>query len=301
MSVTLTRDVRTAASQAPRKAGSLLVTPAVLVLLAWMIIPLVMTLWFSFQYYNLINPETAGFAGVDNYQFLVTDPDFWVSLRNTMVLLGSVLVITVGFGTLLAVLFDQPFPGRNIARVLAISPFFVMPTVSALVWKNLLMNPVSGLFAYIARLFGFQAVDWFSQIPLTSVIIIVAWEWLPFAFLILFTSLQSLDEEQLEAAYLDGAGAWSVFWSIQVPHMGRSLSVVVMMETIFLLGTFAEIYVTTSGGPGIATTNLAFLIYQRALLAFNVGGASAAGVIAIILANILAVFLVRTMARRLDV
>ena len=83
--------------------------------------------------------------------------------------------------------------------------------------------------------------------------------------------------------------------------MSRSLSIVMMMETIFLLGTFAEIYVTTSGGPGIATTNLAFLIYQRALLAYNVGGASAAGVIAIILANILAAFLVRTMARRLDV
>ncbi len=132
-------------------------------------------------------------------------------------------------------------------------------------------------------------------------ILIVAWEWLPFAFLILVTSLQSLDESTLEAADLDGAGPVAVFFNIQVPHMGRAISVVVMMEMIFLLGVFAEIYVTTSGGPGIATTNLAFLIYQRALLAFNVGGASAAGVIAIILANIIAIFLVRTVARRLDV
>ncbi len=301
MSITLTRDVRTAASRAPRKAGSLLVTPAVLVLLAWMIVPLVMTLWFSFQYYNLINPETAGFAGVDNYQFLVTDPDFWVSLRNTMVLLGSVLVITVGFGILLAVLFDQPFPGRNIARVLAISPFFVMPTVSALIWKNLLMHPIYGVLGAVARTFGLQPVDWFADFPLASVIAIVSWEWLPFALLILLTAVQSLDHEQREAARMDGAGIVAQFVFITLPHLSRAISVVIMIETIFLLTVFAEIFVTTSGGPGNATTNLAFLIYARALLQYDIGGASAGGVVAILLANIVAFFLVRSIARRLEV
>jgi len=117
----------------------------------------------------------------------------------------------------------------------------------------------------------------------------------------LMTSLQSLDEEILEAARLDGAGPIALFHHVQIPHMARAISVVVMVETIFLLGVFAEIYVTTTGGPGTATTNLAFLIYQRALLAFNVGSASAAGVIAIILANIMASFLVNTVAKRLDV
>ena len=301
MSITLTRDVRTAASRAPRKAGSLLVTPAVLVLLAWMIVPLVMTLWFSFQYYNLINPETAGFAGVDNYQFLVTDPDFWVSLRNTMVLLGSVLVITVGFGILLAVLFDQPFPGRNIARVLAISPFFVMPTVSALIWKNLLMHPIYGVLGAVARTFGLQPVDWFADFPLASVIAIVSWEWLPFALLILLTAVQSLDHEQREAARMDGAGIVAQFVFITLPHLSRAISVVIMIETIFLLTVFAEIFVTTSGGPGNATTNRAFLIYARALLQYDIGGASAGGVVAILLANIVAFFLVRSIARRLEV
>jgi sorbitol/mannitol transport system permease protein len=182
-----------------------------------------------------------------------------------------------------------------------ISPFFVMPTVSALIWKNLLMNPVNGLFAAIARGMGLPVLDWFADAPLSSIILIVAWEWLPYAFLILMTALQSLDEEILEAARLDGAGPVAIFRYIQVPHLGRAISVVVMIETIFLLGVFAEIYVTTAGGPGVATTNLAFLIYQRALLAFNVGSASAAGVLAIILANIVATFLINTVAKRLDV
>ena len=277
-----------------------LVAPAVVLLLVWSLVPLAMTLWFSFRRYNLLNPAIHGWAGFNNYRFLLQDPALISALWTTLILVGAVLAITVCFGAVLAAVFQAEFPGRGIARVLMISPFFVMPTVSALIWKNLLMHPVNGLFAFFAGLVGLQPVDWFAELPLSSVIVIVAWEWLPFAFLILLTALQSLDDETLEAAYLDGAGPVSIFFNIQVPHMGRAISVVVMMETIFLLGVFAEIYVTTSGGPGVATTNLAFLIYQRALLAFNVGSASAAGVIAVILANIIAAFLVRTVARRLD-
>jgi sorbitol/mannitol transport system permease protein len=284
-----------------RKVGSLLLLPSVIVLLAWMIVPLVMTLWFSIQYYNLVDPTTTGFAGLDNYRYLVTDPDFWVSLRNTLVLVASVLVVTVGLGTLLAVLFNEPFPGRNVARVLAISPFFVMPTVSALVWKNLMMHPIYGVFGAVTRGVGVQSIDWFADFPLASVIAIVSWEWLPFALLILLTAVQSLDHEQREAARMDGAGVLAQFILITLPHLSRAIGVVVMIETIFLLTVFAEIFVTTSGGPGNATTNLAFLIYARALLQYDIGGASAGGVVAIVLANIVAFFLVRSIARRLDV
>jgi sorbitol/mannitol transport system permease protein len=300
-SVTVPPEAEATAIPMPRSVGRLLLLPSVVVLLAWMIIPLIMTVWFSFQYYNLINPETAGFAGLDNYRYLVTDPDFWVSLENTLILLVAVLAITVVFGTLLAVAFNQNFPGRNIARVLAISPFFVMPTVSALVWKNLLMHPIYGVFGAIARTIGLQPVDWFADYPLASVIAIVAWEWLPFALLILLTAVQSLDHEQREAARMDGAGVIAQFVFITLPHLSRAISVVVMIETIFLLTVFAEIFVTTSGGPGNATTNLAFLIYARALLQYDIGGASAGGVVAIILANIVAFFLVRSIARRLEV
>jgi sorbitol/mannitol transport system permease protein len=284
-----------------RKSGSLLVVPSVAVLLLWMIVPLVMTLWFSFRYYNLLNPAGEGFAGLDNYRYLITDPDFWVSLTNTLLLLGSVLVITVVGGTLLAVLFDQPFPGRSVARLLVVAPFFVMPTVSALIWKNLMMHPIYGVFGYLARAVGLTPVDWFADLPMLSVILILAWEWLPFALLILLTAVQSLDHEQREAARMDGAGVIAQFFFITLPHLRRAIGVVVMIETIFLLTVFAEIFVTTSGGPGNATTNLAFLIYARALLQFDIGGASAGGVVAILLANIVAFFLVRSIARQLEV
>jgi sorbitol/mannitol transport system permease protein len=174
-----------------------------------------------------------------------------------------------------------------------------MPTVSALIWKNMLMHPVNGLFAWMNRSLGLPVIDFFGSLPLTSVIIIVAWQWTPFALLILLTAIQSLDGEQKEAARMDGAGPFAMFFFIILPHLGRSISVVIMIETIFLLGVFAEIYVTTSGGPGLASTNLAFMIYKSALLDFDVGTASAGGVIAVVLANVVAIFLIRSIARNI--
>lgn len=176
-----------------------------------------------------------------------------------------------------------------------------MPTVAALIWKNLLMDPVNGMFAHIARTFGLPAVDWFTAAPLTSIIIIVAWRWIPFATLILLTAIQTLDRDQMEAARMDGAKAVALFRYIIVPHLMRPIAIVVMIETLFLLAIFAEIRVTTSGGPGIASTNLTYLIFIRALFEFDIGGASAGGVIAIILANIVAFFLIRTIAKNLTV
>ncbi|HKE14551.1 MAG TPA: sugar ABC transporter permease [Kofleriaceae bacterium] len=283
-----------------RVAGRLLVAPSVVLLFIWMIVPLAMTIYFSTLRYNLLSPGEERFAGFENYVYFLTDPAFKTALLNTLLLVCSVLVITIVGGTLLALLFDQQVFGRSIARLMVIAPFFVMPTVSALVWKNLLMHPVSGLFAWIATSLGFRPVDWFADWPLLSVTVIVAWQWLPFATLILLTALQSLDQEQKEAAEMDGAGALSYFRYMVLPHLARPITVVILIETIFLLTIFAEILVTTGGGPGLQTTNLAFLIYSQALLQYDVGGASAGGLVAVVLANIVAFFFVRMVGKNLE-
>lgn len=288
------------ATQNTRGVARLMLAPSVILLLIWMIVPLVMTLWFSFQNYNLLDPTQTGFAGLFNYRFFLSDPAFLTSIINTLVLVLGVLAITVIGGILIALLIDQPIFGQGIVRILVIAPFFVMPPVAALVWKNMLMHPSYGVFADISRFFGFQPVDWFAQFPLFSIILIVAWQWLPFATLILLTSLQSLDGEQKEAAEMDGASFLSRFWYLTLPHMSRAITIVILIQTIFLLGVYAEILVTTNGGPGYASTNLPFLIYRTALLGYDVGGASAGGVIAIILANIVAFFLMRAVGKNLD-
>lgn len=283
-----------------RATARLMMSPAVILLFLWMIVPLVMTLYFSFLRYNLLMPGTEEFIGFLNYQYFLTDPAFFTALGNTLMLVGGTLLITVIGGVLLALVLDQPFWGQGIVRLLVIAPFFVMPTVSALVWKNMLMHPVNGLFAWIARSFGFQPIDWFAELPLFSIILIVAWQWLPFATLILLTALQSLDGEQIEAAEMDGAGALSRFFYLVLPHMSRAITVVILIQTIFLLSVFAEILVTTNGGPGLQTTNITYLIYAQALLQFDVGGASAGGIVAVILANIVAFFLIRLIGKNLE-
>ncbi|MBR0773369.1 sugar ABC transporter permease [Bradyrhizobium diazoefficiens] len=277
-----------------------LLAPAVVLLFVWMIVPLALTLYFSTLHYSLLDPGSESFVGLENFEYFLTDPAFLASLRNTLVLVGSVLLLTILLGIPLALLLDQPVVGRNFVRLMVIAPFFVMPTVSALVWKNLLMHPVSGLFAWLARLVGLTPIDWFNDVPLLSVILIVAWQWLPFATLILLTALQSLDEEQKEAAEMDGASAVSTFIYITLPHLARPITVVILIETIFLLTVFAEIFVTTGGGPGLQTTNIAFLIYSQALIQFDVGSASAGGLVAVVIANIVAFFLVRIVGRNLE-
>jgi sorbitol/mannitol transport system permease protein len=162
------------------------------------------------------------------------------------------------------------------------------------------MNPIYGVLAHVWHFFGLTPIDWMTDFPLMSVIIMLSWQWLPFACLIFITSLQSLDREQMEAARMDGANAFHQFWFLTLPHLGRSIAVVVMIEMIFLMSVFAEIFTTTGGGPGNDSTNLAFLIYKQALANFDVGVASAGALFAVILANIAAVFLIRMVGKNLD-
>ncbi|MEJ8815475.1 sugar ABC transporter permease [Variovorax ureilyticus] len=277
-----------------------LMAPAVLVLVLWMLAPLLMSIYFSFVNYNLMQPGERTFNGLANFEYFITDPDFWPAVWNTLMLIGSVIVITVVLGVALALLVNEPFPGRGIVRVLLISPFFVMPTVNALLWKHMMMNPIYGILADVWRTFGAEPIDWLTDLPLFSVIVMVAWQWLPFACLIFITSLQSLDREQMEAARMDGATAVQRFGYLTLPHLARPMAVVIMIEMIFLLSVFAEIAITTAGGPGNESTNLTYMIFKQSLMNFDVGVASAGALFAVVLANIVAAFLIRIIGKNLD-
>ena len=275
----------------------LLLAPALGYLILTTQVPFIMTIYYSLFRYSLVDPFKRPFIGLENYLTLFTDPLSIPVLVNTLVLVLSVIFLTVVLGAALALLFNRPFFGRNVARTLLIGPFFIMPVVTALIWKNSLLNPVFGLFGMVSRALGFQAVDWLEQYPMLSVIMMVTWEWTPFALLILLTSLQSLPTDQLEAARLDGASQIQEFWFIVLPHWTRAFEVVVLLEAIFILQIYGEIYIATSGGPGLATTNLPFFIFQKAFGEYSIGMASAAGVIAVIIANIITALFLRLVNR----
>jgi len=290
------------ATKASRSLARMMMAPAVTMLMGWMLVPLIMTLWFSFTKYLPLRGDSIerglDWVGFANYSRFLSSSAFWPSVQTTLVMVGGVLLITVVLGVLLAMLLDQPMWGQGVVRILIIAPFFVMPTVSALVWKNMMMDPVNGIFAHLWRFFGSEPVAWLQDASLSSIAIIVSWQWLPFATLILLTSIQSLDSEQLEAAEMDGAPVIKRFLFIVLPHLARAITIVILIQTIFLLSIFAEIFVTTGGAFG--TRTLTYLIFQRVIDSQNVGLGSAGGVYAIILANIVAIFLMRIVGKNLD-
>lgn len=277
--------------------GRWVLAPSLAVLAGWAFVPLVIAIYFAFLRYNLQSDNT-GWIGFSNFYYFFTDPYFLKNLINTILLVTFTLVTTVIGGVFLALILDRPFWGRGIVRILMISPFFIMPTVSSLVWKNLIMHPVFGLFAAIQTYFGAeQPLDWFATTPLLSVTIIVSWQWLPYATLILLTALQSLDEEQKDASEMDGAGAIAYFRHIVLPHLARPIAVVILIETIFLLNIFAEIKVTSSGG---FAGNLTYLVFSDLNDSNDIGEAAAGGLVAVILANFISYFLVRVVGKNLE-
>ncbi|MGL4321020.1 MAG: carbohydrate ABC transporter permease [Paracoccaceae bacterium] len=287
-------------TQSTRLAARIMVAPSVIVLFIWMIVPLALTLYYSFRLFRLLTPERQGWTGLSNYTWFLNAPDFWLAMFNTLALVLGVLIITVVLGILIALLIDQPVKGQGMLRILVIAPFFVMPPVAASIWENLFMHPQNGLFAAAAHGLGMQPILFLEQYPMPSVIAIVSWQWLPFATLILLTALQSLSSEQLEAAEMDGASALNRLRLIILPHMTRAITVVILIQTIFLLGIFGEIYTTTQGGPGSASTTLPYMIFKQAIVAKDIGRAAAGGIIAVILANIVAYFLMRGIGKNLD-
>jgi sorbitol/mannitol transport system permease protein len=308
-----------------KSISRLLQAPAVLLLLIWMLVPLGMTLYFSFIRYVLNNlrkpewtvPQLSNWRGFGNYEYvLYKSKDFWFAVQNSLFIVSSILVITVVLGLAIAILVNRAFPGRGVVRVLLISPFFVMPAVNAVLWINMILDPVLGLNGLAVAGIN-QLVDGLRDFPLLghffslwpvlepvsfratqtssiAVIIMVAWQWTPFAVLIFMTSLQSEDQQQKEAAILDGASSWAQFLYLTVPHLARPIAIVVMIQSIFHLSLYAEIEIVSRGN---GNKNLPYLIGE--FTSNNIGAASATGIFAVILANILAIFLLRMVGKNL--
>jgi sorbitol/mannitol transport system permease protein len=242
------------------------------------------TIVFSMLSWNLVRPDLGiHFVGLSNYSTLLTSTGFLTALLNTLTLTLGVLIAGMVIGLLLALLLNRTFPGRAVVRTLLITPFFVMPVATAEIWKNMLLNPVFGLFAWLVQQVGLTPPDILTSNPLIGVGIMLTWEWFPFFMLILLGGLQSLPEDLIEAAHIDGAGYWAIFRNITIPHLQRYIALATLFGLIYLLGVFGEIYVATQGGPGDSSTTLSFLIYRTAFDNWDIGVAAALGVIAVLI------------------
>jgi sorbitol/mannitol transport system permease protein len=277
-----------------RRRGPLL--PALIFAIILTQVPFILTVWYSFQTKNLLRPGSGGFAGLKNYSKILTDSLFRNAVWNTIVLTVSTVLLSLVVGIALAVLLDKKFIGRSVARTLLITPFLVMPTAGALLWKTSIFNPVFGLLNWALSPFGVGNVDWTSQHPMLAIILVLTWQWTPFMMLIVLAGLQSQSPEILEAAKVDGARAFSTFRRITLPHLRQFIELAVLLGSIYIVQTFDAIFMITQGGPGQATTNLPYFIYLEAFRAFNVGEAAAAGVIVVVATILIATFALRVIS-----
>jgi len=261
-------------------------------------VPVLFTLYYSVTNWNLLRPDRPRqFIGLQNYAGFFVARDTPRIMLNTLVFSVGAVVLSLVLGMILALLLTREFRGRNLARTLLITPFLIMPTVSAVMWKNMLFNPAFGLISSTLAALGGPRIDWMNQHAMASLVAIVTWEWTPFMMLILLSGLQGLAKEQLEAAQIDGAGPLTTFRSIILPHLTRYIEIGVLLETLFVLNIFGEIFTTTTGGPANYTTTLTFNIYLEAFKRWNVGRASAFAVIAVIFANIITLLFIRIIRR----
>ena len=276
-----------------------LLLPALVYLAVMTQAPFLLTLWYSFHNWILTSPELGHrWIGLDNFRYELTeDPIFRTAIYNTLeitaAIVGGSLVLGLGF----ALLLNRRFPLRGVARALMIAPFFVMPTVNAVVQKNLFLNPIFGLANWVTTSVGLQRVDWLAVHPKLAIISMATWQWAPFMMLILLAGLQGIPDEIREAARVDGAGPIAEFRRITLPLLGPYVELAVLLGLIYILQLFGEIFVATQGGPGTETTTIPYYVYQTISQANDVGSSSAQGVLAIIFSSIVAALLLRLLTR----
>jgi sorbitol/mannitol transport system permease protein len=269
--------------------------PALLFVIVLTQIPFLFTLYYSFQDWNLYRPAQRGFAGFGNYAFVFTSSAARTAALNTVVLTASAVLVALLLGLTFALMLNRAFRGRAVARTLLITPFLLMPVATALMWKSMVLHPVYGLWGFLMRPF-FGTVDWVSQYPMASIVATVAWQWTPFMMLILLAGLQSQDDETLEAAQVDGAGALDIFRYLTWSHLRPYAELGILLGSIFIVQTFDPIFIITQGGPGQATTNLPFFIYLEAFRALDIGRAAALAIVVVIFTIIIATLFLRLLS-----
>ncbi|MBF6127620.1 carbohydrate ABC transporter permease [Nocardia brasiliensis] len=274
-----------------RRRGPLL--PALIFMIVVTQLPFVFTLYYSTQSWNLVRPGSRHFTGLDNYAEVFRDSQFRQVALNTVVMIVGTVIISVVLGLLLALLLDRAFFGRGIVRTLLITPFLVTPVAAALIWKTTMLDPVFGLVNVVLKPFGAGQIDWVSRYPLPAVMADLVWQWTPFMMLLILAGLQSMPRDIVEAARVDGASSFAVFRELTLPHLRRFIELGAVLGAIYLVNTFDAVYMMTSGGPGIASSNLPFYIYQRAFLGFDIGQAAAMGVITVIATTVVATLALR--------
>lgn len=273
--------------------------PALLFTIVVTQVPFVIALWYSLNEWNLLIPDSFSFVGFDNYGPIFTDQFFRRAVLNTIYTTFGVALIATILGIGLAVLLDRKFLGRSIVRTMLITPFLVMPVAASLVWRNGLLDSSFGFFNWLASFVRDEPIEFVGSHPLFSVMLVLVWQWTPFLMLILLAGLQSQPPSVLEAARVDGASSWAIFFQITLPHLRRYVELGALLSSIFLIQTFDTVDQLVAGAG--SAQNVPYFVYLEAIGGgFNFGQASAFGIVVVVASIIMANFALRVISGLLE-
>jgi len=282
--------------------------PAVIVVAVMTQVPFLMTVIFSFIRWNLARPDISRiffglrnysyFLSIDNFKNFDSWPVFYGIFFQTIFITLMTLFFCSLFGFLLALLFDHPIPGINIARTLILGPFFVMSTASGVIWKTTILNTTFGWYGVLSRALGMTPVDFISYYPKITVITLFIWQWMPFFFLVILAGLQGIEKDLIESSRIDGANWWQTTFKIKLPLIMNHLQVAIMLGLIFVIKEFGLILTTTAGGPGTRSYTLPYYVYMMIFSASNVGRAGALAAMTVLLTLLLVNIIYGSIKRR---
>jgi multiple sugar transport system permease protein len=266
--------------QKDQLTGLALLTPTVLLFALLIFFPMAQSLFLSLNKVSTLTLRTQ-YVGLANFEALLADPAFRTSFVNTLVWTAGAVTLQLVLGVGAALLLNGRLVARSAARGLVLFPYLLPTAVAVLVWRWL-FNDLYGLINYMLISAGLiaQPLPWLSQSPnaMIAVILVGTWKFFPFVVIAVLARLQSIPESLYEAARVDGAGRWSLFFDITLPQLANVLSVVILLRSIWDFKEFDLIYLMTGGGPGISTQTLPILVYRQAFQLLNFGRGAAVAV-----------------------
>ena len=283
------------ASAATARFGLGMLTPTMIVLLVMTAYPLIFTFVYSFTDYNYLKgTQNASFVLFENYTSLIQNGYFQQAVWNTVIFTVLAVVLEMGFGLLIAVFVNSLKRGQKIMRTLLLLPYLLPAVTVALSWR-MMLSANYGIINQFLESLGLPVFNWFmdTQTAFGTILVIDVWQNVPFVFLLLYASLQSVSESQYEAARIDGAGTLQQFWYITLPNIKSSLALCALLRTIDTFRLFEKVNVLTGGGPAGTTTTITQFLYTYGIKSLDFGFGSAGAIVMTLLVLILSSFYIK--------
>ena len=283
------------ASAATARFGLGMLTPTMIVLLVMTAYPLIFTFVYSFTDYNYLKgTQDASFVLFENYTSLIQNGYFQQAVWNTVIFTVLAVVLEMGFGLLIAVFVNSLKRGQKIMRTLLLLPYLLPAVTVALSWR-MMLSANYGIINQFLESLGLPVFNWFmdTQTAFGTILVIDVWQNVPFVFLLLYASLQSVSESQYEAARIDGAGTLQQFWYITLPNIKSSLALCALLRTIDTFRLFEKVNVLTGGGPAGTTTTITQFLYTYGIESMDFGFGSAGAIVMTVLVLILSSFYIK--------